>query len=95
MSTVRQTKLSVKQKCEIAQRELDDLRKSSKKKFKIIRSKLELYESITVLTWHFHKSFRIFTFLNQNLREELDKTRNETEKQMDTIKNAIEENDEQ
>ena len=53
MSTVRPTKLSVKQKCEIAQRELDDL------------------------------------------REELDKTRNETEKQMDTIKNAIEENDEQ
>ena len=31
MSTVRPTKLSVKQKCEIAQRELDDLRKSSKK----------------------------------------------------------------
>jgi len=53
MSTVRPTKLTVKQKCEIAQRELDDL------------------------------------------REELDKTRNETEKQMDTIKNAIEENDEQ
>ena len=33
--------------------------------------------------------------MNKNLREELDKTRNETEKQMDTIKNAIEENDEQ
>ena len=94
MSTVRPTKLTVKQKCEIAQRELDDLRKSSKK-IKIIRSKLELSESITVLTWHFYKTFRILTFLNQNLREELDKTRNETEKQMDTIKNAIEENDEQ
>ena len=43
----------MKQKCEIAQRELDDL------------------------------------------REELEKTRNETEKQYDTIKTAIEENEEQ
>ena len=53
MSTVRKPNLTVKQKCEIAQRELDDL------------------------------------------REELEKTRNETEKQYDTIKNALEENEEQ